>query len=193
MKKRKMGPCKGSETYINNGDSTFTLEIRGKKNEGDILFSEVDLEKVKEHHWYIKDVTKGSCYVATKIGEQTIKLHRLLFDLENGDRSKIVDHINRNTLDNRRENLRIVSYSENNHNHRMNKNNTSGRKGVKYRKAKGNRSARWDACITVNGKEYKKAFSISVYGENGAKQKAIAQREIWEKQFNILSEKEFND
>ena len=40
----------------------------------------------------------------------------------------------RNTLDNRRENLRVVGLTENNHNHRMNKNNTSGRKGkIKFR------------------------------------------------------------
>lgn len=186
---KKNSPCKGTEIYIDNNDGTFTLEIRGKKNDGNVLISEIDLERVKKHHWYIKDATTGNNYVATKIGTKTIKLHRFLFNLEYGDRSKIVDHINRNTLDNRRENLRVVGYSENNHNHRMNKNNSSGRKGVKYRSAKGNRSARWDACITINGKEYKKAFSVSTHGDEGAKQKAIAQREAWEKEFNILSEK----
>ena len=42
-----------------------------------------------------------------------ILLHRFIMDAKTGD---VVDHINRNTLDNRRCNLRIVDYSINNKN-----------------------------------------------------------------------------
>lgn len=42
-----------------------------------------------------------------------ILLHRFIMNAKNGD---VVDHINRNTLDNRRCNLRLVSYSVNNKN-----------------------------------------------------------------------------
>jgi hypothetical protein len=47
---------------------------------------------------------------------------------------KVVDHIDHNTLDNRKCNLRVVSYLENNRNSTKPITNTSGYKGVYYRK-----------------------------------------------------------
>jgi hypothetical protein len=55
------------------------------------------------------------------------------------------DHINRNTLDNRRKNLRVVSRSGNNLNSKIPKNNSSGYKGVQL---VGNR---WRAAIGYKG------------------------------------------
>ena len=80
MKERKMGPCKGQEIYIDNNDWTVTLQIRGKKHDGDILFSKIDLEKVQKHHWYIKDKYEENQlqYVATKIKNSTVKFHRYI-------------------------------------------------------------------------------------------------------------------
>ena len=43
-----------------------------------------------------------------------------------------IDHKNRNRLDNRRENLRICTHSQNMANRRRSKNNTSGYKGVSW-------------------------------------------------------------
>lgn len=51
-----------------------------------------------------------------------------------GNPEGIVDHVNRNTLDNRRKNLRVVTHSENQMNRPAPKNNTSGYKGVHYHK-----------------------------------------------------------
>jgi hypothetical protein len=58
-----------------------------------------------------------------------------------------VDHINRNGLDCRKENLRIATNSQNNMNRGMFKNNTSGYRGVHR---KGNM---WRAMIYVSGKQ----------------------------------------
>lgn len=62
--------------------------------------------------------------------KQDIFLHRLIMNCPKG---KEVDHINHNILDNRKNNLRIVTHTENNRN---NKNNSSGVTGVYYRKSK---------------------------------------------------------
>jgi len=59
-----------------------------------------------------------------------------------------VDHINGNKLDNRRENLRIATRSQNNANKRMQSNNTSGYRGVNWHKQRG----KWVAKIQVDRK-----------------------------------------
>lgn len=61
---------------------------------------------------------------------------------------ELVDHINGNTLDNRRSNLRLATVKENTRNQQINKKNTSGYKGVSwYRK-----DCKWIARIKVDGK-----------------------------------------
>lgn len=58
------------------------------------------------------------------------------------------DHINRNCLDNRRDNLRVVSHSQNMFNRTMNYNNTSNYIGVVWFK----RDKNWRALIRHAGK-----------------------------------------
>lgn len=59
----------------------------------------------------------------------------------------VVDHINGNTLDNRRENLRVVTHSENIRNQRGHSDGTSPFKGVAWNAQK----QRWQVMIGVNG------------------------------------------
>jgi hypothetical protein len=77
-------------------------------------------------------------------------LHRFLLGLVPGD-GIVADHINGNTLDNRRSNLRRATPVENLRNTKMiRSNNTSGFKGVRpMKKAK---VPSWTASITVNGR-----------------------------------------
>ncbi len=58
-----------------------------------------------------------------------------------------VDHINGNGLDNRRENLRVASHSQNLHNRGANKNNPTGLKGAYLR-----RDGKYFSSIMVNRK-----------------------------------------
>ncbi len=87
----------------------------------------------------------------TKPDSQTsVFMHREILSLEFGDKRQ-GDHINFETLDNRRSNLRVATASENGSNRRLLRGNTSGLKGVTWHK----RDRKWQAAIGVgNGKKY---------------------------------------
>ena len=75
----------------------------------------------------------------------TISMHRIIMDAIKGQE---VDHINGDSLDNRRINLRLANRFENNQNSSLRKDNTSGYKGVAFYKA-GNK---WIAYIGTGKK-----------------------------------------
>lgn len=82
------------------------------------------------------------------IGIQRSKLlHRVIMQnqLKEG---LTVDHINRNKLDNRKSNLRVVTQQENQLNRTMQKNNKSGHTGVHW----DNKANKWRAMIRRNHK-----------------------------------------
>lgn len=75
-------------------------------------------------------------------------IHNLIM---NPPKGKVVDHINRNGLDNTRSNLRLVSISQNYHNFPTRK-SKSGYKGVYFHKARV-ATKPWECCMTINGKQ----------------------------------------
>jgi hypothetical protein len=64
-----------------------------------------------------------------------------------------VDHRNNNSLDNRRENLRLATHSQNQHNRKAYVSNTSGYKGVFLEKRW--TASRWTAIVRINGKRHR--------------------------------------
>lgn len=74
-------------------------------------------------------------------------LHREIIEVPS---RLVVDHINGNGLDNRRENLRAATRSENQWNRTAMKRNTSGFKGVHWNKGRG----LWQAVISKHYKKY---------------------------------------
>jgi len=64
-------------------------------------------------NWHVSDTGYAMIRHVIDGKKITVRLHRLIIDAKPGE---IVDHINRNKLDNRLENLRIVSFIENIHN-----------------------------------------------------------------------------
>lgn len=77
-------------------------------------------------------------YVRTRIGGKRdaryIRLHRLIMNAPDGVE---VDHINGDTLDNRKSNLRLATRLEQSRNTGMRRNNTTGYKGVSLIKSSG--------------------------------------------------------
>jgi hypothetical protein len=119
--------------------------------------SDADYERLAAFKWH---ATEGRCGVfyasrsikVTKDGRtysRNVEMQREVVDPERSlPRTSKVDHINGDTLNNTRENLRIVSDSISNINRRVFKTNTSGYRGVSYERER----SRWRATIKVNGK-----------------------------------------
>jgi hypothetical protein len=122
---------------------TIIIKIVNRKKE--IYYSKVslcDLDKllsfnVKWHLFYSKTTKLNyvSCseylgYVDGKPKYKTYYLHRFLTD---APKNIYVDHINYDTLDNQRENLRFTTMSQNNkHRKGLNQNNSSGERNVSW-------------------------------------------------------------
>lgn len=103
------------------------------------LFATIDAEdydKIKGFRWYAYyDRTTRGYYCRKNIPNfGTIHLHRLIMDVS--DKKMQVDHINHNTLDNRKVNLRICTQNENQKNSLLRLDNKTGFKGVSYDKNK---------------------------------------------------------
>lgn len=107
-----------------------------------------DVAKIFNYSWFIfKNKSKTYVRGYDKTLKKKIFLHRLIMDVDNLKCQ--IDHINGNTLDNRKCNLRICNNSENQMNRKTNKNNTSGFKGVYSNNSK---KYPWKAVIGANSK-----------------------------------------
>jgi hypothetical protein len=99
------------------------------------IVDDEDYERVSKYKWFaLKD--KHTFYAIRSIrknGRQSKqKMHRLILKMRN---SKIlIDHINKNGIDNRKKNLRKASSLQNSHNRKIPITNTTGFRGVHWRK-----------------------------------------------------------
>lgn len=101
------------------------------------LIDEEDWDKVKDYKWRIDKPSTRPRYGPYVIGydrvsKKDVKLHRLIMDAPEG---LLVDHANRNGLDNRRDNLSLCTPSENQANRIHNHSNKAGLKGVRIGKS----------------------------------------------------------
>lgn len=116
------------------------------KNGGFTLVDDEDFECLSQHSW--RKHARG--YVIRHVkGMNTIWMHREIKGLPRDD-ERLVDHINGNKLDNRRENLRIATKSQNCHNQGIQRTSTSGYKGVTWHSGRG--VNKWIAQISFNGR-----------------------------------------
>ena len=103
-------------------------------------------------------------------------LHRELLSATEG---QVVDHINGNKKDARKDNLRLCSQQENSYNARFRTNNTSGVRGVYYDKARG----LWSAQIT--SKKKTKSLGRFARFEDAVKARVDAEA-VYHKDFSAL-------
>ncbi|MGW8565640.1 AP2 domain-containing protein [Isoptericola sp. NPDC055881] len=108
-----------------------------------------DYDRVTASTPWAASVSKGHAYAVHQESirggqrRRSILMHTLITGWP------YVDHINGNGLDNRRANLRPATHADNMHNYRRPRHNTSGFKGVSWRKAKG----AWVANIKLHGRQ----------------------------------------
>lgn len=99
--------------FIKEGNITRMLTFnKSSECSGEVLIDTADVEKVKQYKWYIS-IRKSKLYCYGTIDGKKIALHRFLLNS-----TKVVDHINGNSLDNRRSNLREVTPQQNSYNKR---------------------------------------------------------------------------
>lgn len=105
-----------------------------------------DFEYLNQWNWHAQwDHTIGSFYARRRVRKgEIVRMHTAItgFDL--------TDHRDKNTLNNRRENLRECTTSQNAANRRIQQSNTSGFVGVSWHR----QHRKWMARITVSGRRF---------------------------------------
>ncbi len=130
-----------SEEILRNENNIAIIKVENRKLKTIeySLVSEEDYYKLIPITWYVnKD----------GYADSSIELmHRYIMNCESND-GNIIDHINKNKLDNRRDNLRFTTYGFNNRNKLKRSDCSSKYVGVYWRKDK----EQWEAYITIKGK-----------------------------------------
>lgn len=116
-----------------------------------VYYDEEDADLVSIYDWYI--MLAGHTFYAFTVlytkERQSAGMHRIVMGLE--DNKYVIDHINHDGLDNRKENLRICTSQQNSWNRSVSGRGTSKYKGVIF-SSENNRNKRWKAQIKVNYK-----------------------------------------
>ena len=124
------------------------VPLRGKNAVGkQCLVDIADVDLVLTQKWH---VCHG--YARTRSGNGHLLLHHLIIERMGLELPPgyVVDHRDRNRLNNTRRNLHVVTPQENAHNLSMKKNNKSGYTGVSWAANVG----KWYACIRRNYRRY---------------------------------------
>jgi hypothetical protein len=130
-----------------------------------VLVDDDDFERVSHINW---GFNKTLGYIISTSGKNQCYLHRYVLNNPSG----IVDHINRNKLDNRKSNLRICTIKENVRNCNLSKNNTSGFRGI----AK-HHTGKWRAYIMVDRKQI--ALGLYEYMDDAIGARISAEKEYF--------------
>lgn len=134
--------CKENYTQTNKYDLSGVYGIGYTGDGRKFKFDIEDYQMIKDYCWHI-----NKCgYVVKRKNEITTLFHRLVMNCK--DKNLVVDHINHDTTDNRKSNLRIVTQQQNCFNSKIRNINKSGCKGVSFDKSRN----KWSDSIVYNGK-----------------------------------------
>lgn len=140
-----------------------------------------DWNILKDYKWHRETMWGYAVTNAMFNGKRTsVRFHQVIMGQKKG---LLIDHINRNTLDNRKENLRFVPQNVNGINKGLFSNNKSGYPGVSWRKDHN----RWRATIKHNGKQVDLGSYVLL--EDAIR----ARKEAEEKYYKPLLEKKYDN
>lgn len=103
-----------------------------------------DIDIISNRSWRVD--TRG--YISGRYNGKFINLHRYILGVD--DPKVFVDHMDRNKLNNRKNNLRLCNRAQNQRNYNQRADNTSGFSGVYWN----THNKRWKAMIHFNKKAY---------------------------------------
>ena len=151
-----------------------SIELRNKAKEvvAHTIVSEEDYEELSKYKWY----KNSDGYAAGNVNKKIVLLHRYIMIniLGNNITPKIkVDHIDKNRLNNIRNNLQTATDSENNRNRVKKENTTSQYIGVMFRKS----NNKWQAGISINKK--------LLYASYNSEHHAGHQYNLWCKEYEL--------
>jgi hypothetical protein len=179
--------------YQHNDDGTTFIFVESKSKhfpgKHTITIDTEDWDKVKEYRWSIKgSSTQTYPYAITfilhpggghreyKDGYRRRRYVGLLFHhliIGKPPKGMVVDHVQHDGLDNRKENLRIVTFQQNHWNRKGQRNSSSNYKGVSLQKT----SKKWMSQLWTNGKRiYIGSFSCEHEAALAYNKKAV---ELW--------------
>jgi hypothetical protein len=127
-----------------DGDLAYvSLRDKNVNTIAEAIIDKFFIDVVSEYIWVLS--SEGYVFSRDKLGK-TVIMHRLISGIEESD--ILIDHKNRNRLDNRMENLRIADSTSNSMNRGKRNDNSSGITGVSFRK----QNNKWIAYISVDKK-----------------------------------------
>lgn len=176
LKNNKSKSC-GLKHKINNNFSTYTNKydlskkygIGYTKNNEPFYFDKEDYDKIKKYSWSCH--SNNEKYIITTKKKDNGKYERIFMHnliMNNINKENIIDHKNRKPNDNRKNNLRIVTHSQNIMNTKLYSNNKSGVKGVYL-----SNDNKWKAYITFK----KNRIHLGTYEDKNEAIKARLKKE----------------
>ncbi|MEX0596197.1 MAG: HNH endonuclease, partial [Candidatus Paceibacterota bacterium] len=111
------------------------------------IVDDEDYERINQFKWYYdKGRARRNIPASENDGKRTFYyMHWGIIGKPENDLE--VDHINQNSIDNRKENLRFATHAENTRNAKLREDNTSGIRGVGFHEYSG----LWYAQISIDG------------------------------------------
>ena len=162
----------GTLTEINLA-AYVKIKLLGSKSDKAFLISLQSLSTVLQHNWYYSKGGYPRSYTA-----RYHTLHRFLLGRQ--EKGMVIDHINRDKMDNRLDNLRVITQKENSYNRTKNTNSTNLYKGIVLA------GTLYNAVITKDKKKYiLKGFSTP-------EDAALAYDAMAEELFGEFAGKNFN-
>jgi hypothetical protein len=131
---RKPGPCEYTEVS-HNGKLYIVANILYKDQEVKFVFDKEDYDIVRKYYWHLQSQNYIASDVLIEGTKKALYLHNLVMGkltFNGKGQTETIDHINRIGLDNRKENLRLVTQSQQNMNQNRRERNVELPEGITH-------------------------------------------------------------